>query len=219
MLDVRRAAILIAIAVLSAAIATDAAAAGSSTPPPRGVLTSTEYQELLATAKAEQRPGHGTPTHIARRQCRALTNVSRLTTTQHAECEASLVFYYRIVGFTAGFGRCAKDPTPLGKRRCFEAATQSLHTSTERFLEKDSASRKAAIERGLSGKCLNYLILMPSQKHAMRSLATGLHAFARALVIGNELRLVKATKNFSTDLTVVLKSLSVPGSVKVCRHE
>ncbi len=215
----RRAAILIAIAVLSSAIATNAAAAGSSTPPPRGVLTSTEYQELLATSKAQQTPGHGTPTHIARLQCRALTNVSRLTTTQHAECEASLVFYYRIVGFTATFGRCAKDPTPLGKRRCFEAATRSLHTSTDRFLNKDRASRKAAIARGLSGKCLEYLILTPSQKHALGRLATGLRAFGQALVIGNELRLLTATKAFSTDLTVALKSLSVPGSVKVCRHE
>lgn len=215
----RRTVVLIALVVLSATLATDAAAAGGSTPPPRDVLTSTEYQELVATAKAEKSPGHGAVTQIAHRECRALNNVSRLTTTQHAECQASFVFYVRFVGYTTALVRCAKDSTKIIALRCVERMTQNLDTSTGRFLKTDSASRRAAVARGFSGKCLNYLILTPLQKHATKSLGPGLHGYARALTIGNQFRLVSASKRLGADIELAQKAMLVSAKVTVCRHD
>jgi hypothetical protein len=202
-------------ALVALAVCSQAAAAST----PRGVLTQAEYQEFLDTEKAEAQLGHGAITQVARRDCRGLTNVSRLTRTEHAECEASFVFFYRLVEFTTQFTACAKDSAKSVERRCLERATKTFSWSANRFLTTDSASQRAALQRGFGGKCLGYLILTPAQRSAMNKLVSGLRNVNRALVTGNSVALIRATERFSADMSVARKALLVSGTVKVCRHE
>jgi hypothetical protein len=205
---------MVAIAVALTICAT--AAAGSV---PRGVLSQAEYQEFLTTQKAEGHFGHGAITQVAQRDCRGLTNISRLTRTQHAECEASFVFFYRFIDLTTVFAACDKDSTKLAARRCLERTTKTLSWSTSRFLTTDSASKRAALQRGFGGRCLDYLILTPPQKSAMKQLASGLRGLDRALVIGNAPALVTAATEFTKEMSVARKALLVTATVTVCRHE
>ena len=214
---VRRTSILIVMTAIVVAFAICATAAASSVP--RGVLSQAEYQELLTTEKAEAHLGHGAITQVAQHDCRGLTNISRLTRTQHAECEAAFVFFYRFVNFTTAFTGCNKDSTKLAERRCLERTTKTLSWSTSRFLTTDSASRNAALQRGFGGKCLDYLILTPPQKTAMKGLASGLHGLYRALVVSNAAALVTAAKQFTAATSMARKALFVTATVKVCRHE
>lgn len=186
---------------------------------PRGVLSQAEYQEFLNTAQAEAHLGHQAITQVAQRDCSGLTNISALTKAEHAECEASFVFFYRFVDFTTVFAACDKDATELAGRRCLERATTTFSRSTNRFLTTDRSSKNAALQRGFGGECLAYLILTPPQKSAMNKLASGLHSLYRALVIGNPMALLTASEKFSTDTTLARKALFVSGTVKVCRHE
>ena len=213
----RRTSILIVMTAIMVALAICATAAASSVP--RGVLSQAEYQELVTTEKAEAHLGHGAITQVAQRDCRGLTNVSRLTRTQHAECEAAFVFFYRFIDFTTVFTGCEKDSTELAQRRCLERTTKTFSWSTSRFLVTDSASRNAALQRGFAGKCLDYLILTPPQKSAIKQLASGLRGLHRALVTGNAAALVTAAKQFTTDMSVAHKALFVTATVEVCRHE
>ena len=85
------------VALLAIAVGQSAAAA----PAPRGVLTKTEYSELRAAYEALKHVEgqRGTPTYLARHNCRYLTNASRLTSAERGECEASLIFTYRFFAF------------------------------------------------------------------------------------------------------------------------
>ncbi len=213
----RRTSILIVLTAIVVAVAICATAGASSVP--RGVLSQAEYQEFLTTANAEAHLGHGAITLVAQRDCRGLTNISRLTRTQHAECEAAFVFFYRFVNFITVFTGCDRDSTKPAERRCLERATKTLSWSTSRFLTTDSASRNAALQRGFGGKCLDYLILTPPQKSAIKRLASGLQSLHRALVISNAAALVTAARQFTTDMSVAREALFVTATVKVCRHE
>jgi hypothetical protein len=214
---VRRTGVLSVIAAAVVALAVCSQAAAASTP--RGVLTQAEYQEFLDTEKAEAQIGHGAITQVARRDCSGLTNVSRLTRTEHAECEAAFVFFYRFTGFTTQFTGCAKHSAKSVERRCLERTTKTLSWSANRFLTTDSPSKRAALQRGFGGKCLGYLVLTPGQSSAMNKLVSGLRTLYRALVTGNSVALIRATERFSTDMSVARKALLVSGTVKVCRHE
>jgi hypothetical protein len=214
---VGRTPILSVVAAIVIALAVCSEAAASSVP--RGTLSQAEYQQFLKTEQAEAHLGHGAITQVARRTCSGLTNISRVTRTQHAECEASFVFFYRLIEFTTAFAGCGKDSTKLAERRCLQRTIRTLAWSTNRFLTTDSASRKAALQRGFGGKCLDYLILTPPQKSAMNRLASGLHGLNRALTVGNAATLVAAARQFTTDMSVARRTLFVSATVKVCRHE
>ena len=201
--------------ILALAICSQAAA----TAVPRGVLTQPEFQEFLQTQKAEAQVPHGALTQAARRDCSALTNISGLTRAEHAECEASFVFFYRFLEFTSAFTACARDSSRSVERRCLERAIKTLSWSTNRFLTTDNASKRAALQRGFGGKCLGYLILTPAQRSAMDKLASGLHSLGRALAIENPAALIRATERFTADLSKARKVLLVTDTVTVCRHQ
>lgn len=206
---------VIAALVVSLAVCSQAAAGAV----PRGVLSQAEYQEFLNAAQAEARLGHGAITQVAQRDCSGLTNISPLTKAEHAECEASFVFFYRFVDFTTVFAGCDKDATRFAGRRCLGRATKTFSWSANRFLTTDRGSKNAALRRGFGGQCLGYLILTPPQKRAVNELASGLHSLNRALVTGNPTALPTASEDLSTAMTVARRALFVSGTVKVCRHE
>ncbi len=205
--------------VMTAIVAVAICATAAASSVPRGVLSQAEYREFLTTEKAEAHLGHGAITQVAQRDCRGLTNISRVTRTQHAECEAEFVFFYRFIDYTTVLEGCDKDATMLAQRRCLERTTKTLSWSTSRFLKTDNASRRAALQRGFGGKCLDYLILTPPQKSAMTRLASGLHRLYQAVVIGNSTALLTAAKQLTVDTSVARKALFVTATVKVCRYE
>ena len=208
--------LLIASAILTVALATDATAASA----PRGVLSSAEFKEFRALDSTFKTPPkqHLTITQTARRDCGSLTKVSRLTADEHAECEATLFFTFRLYGFASSLERCGKDSTKLTRIRCVLGTVDTLERVGRTYLRDDTASARAAAARGFTGKCLDYLIFTPHQRAAMTSLESGLKGYARAVRIGNVAAIVSASRRLGTVLSVTQKALDVTGNVNVCRH-
>lgn len=204
-------------AVLLAAALTSTAAASS---PPRGVLSKVEYQELHATDVATKQASllHGTPTHIARSVCRALTGATRLTAAEHQECEASLIFFYRFYAFLPGLTKCLKLSTVPARISCTGGQVHVLQEATATFIRKDEGSRRATAARGFSQHCLAYLILTPRQKQSLSALHSVLPAYARAIKTGNAAVLVPVSKRLATDFAAAQKAMALSITVSACRH-
>lgn len=206
------------VALLLVGTVVSAAAAGQKAPP-RGVLTNVEYREFLAVQKAQKQRSKGrTLTQIVRNDCKALTNVSRITATQHAECVAGSFFFVRLDGFTAGLSRCAKKPSRSAKIGCIGRAANVLDHATRHFISRDAASTRAARARGITGRCLDYLILTPRQARPVHKLVPAVKGFVHALRAGNLLGLLNSTKRLSAVVSKIEKVFT-GGSVAVCRHE
>ena len=207
--------LLIASAILTVALAANAASASV----PRGVLSGVEFREFRAIDSAFKNSStHLTVTQIAHRTCRPLANVSRLTAAEHAECEATMFFTLRLIGFASSLERCGKDPTKLARIRCVLGTVDALDRLARTYLRTDAASARAAAARGFTGKCLDYLIFTPRQRAAMTALASALRGYSRAVKIGNVTGIISASRRLGTDLSATQKALDVTGNVSVCRH-
>lgn len=208
--------ILTAAAVLLIVFTVSSAAAGD--PLPRGVLTAGEYREMLASQQAGGPLAPGTPAEQARSACQALTNLSGLTSTQHAACLAKFAFWDDLNHFGTGITNCGKKPTQPLKLRCFDHTTNGFSSSTEAYLRADSTATRAAAARGFTGKCLDHLALTHRQTTAMRRLASGLLAFSRALKAGQLSALISGAERVDADISDDLRLLVVTGSVTLCQH-
>jgi hypothetical protein len=215
----RRTAILVALTAALLSLALSAAAAASS--PPRGVLTKIEYRELEASFRAMKHVAKegGTPTHIARHTCRALTNATRLTAAEHAECEASLIFTYRFFTFPYEAEHCQKRPTSAGEIRCTLAAVKRFEKAVRVFIRTDAASTRAADPRGFTRRCLNYLIFTRQQARTTKALATGLQHLARAIRLGSATALTSATNRVDSEMVASRQAMSFAITVDACPHE
>lgn len=211
-------AILIATAV---ALLGTVPTAGAASSPPRGVLTRVEYNELLAVRKAERKkPTSHNLAVIARKTCRSLTNVSRLTTTQHAECEASLIYSYEFVAFPYAAQECAKIATTTAERsKCLLTADAAFDGSVRAFIRTNAASVRATNPRHFSRRCLDYLVFTRQQARATSRLAAGLRQYARALRGGNAGAITAAGNRLDSDLVSSRQAMSLNISVSVCRHQ
>ena len=191
----------------------------ASPPPPHGMLTGTEYNELLATQQAVNRRGQsGTVTGIARRDCSRLNGVSRLTSTQHAECVAALLFFYHFAQFTPELARCQKKPVGSRQVRCTLRASNDLYRFTQGFIRTNVASNSAVRARGLTGQCFDYLVFTTPQARAMHSLIAGLLSFMRAVRSGNPAAPARAGRRLEQDVTLTGTAFDTTGTVAVCPH-
>lgn len=215
----RRVAILVAltVALASVAVATSAAA----TQPPRGVLTKIEYRELYASFEAMKHPSrtHGSLTYIARRACRSLTDATRLTAAEHAECEASLIYSYRFYAFPYAVARCAKAATATARSRCGLRAAGIFARSVRAFIRTNAASARAAAPRHFTHRCLEYLLFTRAQASTTDALAAGLRRYARAIRSGSASRTTAADNRLNSDLVASRQAMSFNISVSVCRHQ
>lgn len=215
----RRTKFLRALVALLLVGATIPSAAAAQTTTPRGVLTKVEYQELLTVQKDEKgRPKGSTLAQVANNACRPLTHASRITSTQHAECVAGLFFFGRLFSFTAALSRCGKEYSKSAKIGCIWRASAALNRATRHLISTDAASAMAARARGITGRCLGYLILTPRQARPVHELGPDVMAFARAFRSGNLPSILRATKRLLTVFGVTEKVFN-GGSVTVCRHE
>ena len=209
--------VIVALLVCSPAVPS----ALGQTSPPRGLLTSTEYAQLLATQQAvDRRVQHGTATSIAQHDCKALTGVSRLTSTQHAECVASLLFFYHFGKFTPALVRCDKRSSSLSRQLgCIQRSDNDLYRFARGFIRTNSASDRAARQRGLTGQCLDYLVFTAPQSKAMNGLVAALRGLTRRIRTGNPDRIATAGKRVGTALRVTGNAFNTSGTVTVCRHQ
>jgi hypothetical protein len=211
---VRRIAFLIAIAI----IALPAGAAAST--PPRGTLTGVEYKEFLALQKAErQKPKSHNLAVIARQTCKSLTNVSRLTSTQHAECEASLIYSYEFFAFPYAVEQCAKLSTTPERSRCALSALSGFEQSVRAFIRTNAASTRAADPRHFTRRCLDYLLFTKQQAQATNRLSAGLRRYTRAVRGGSAGAITAAGTRLDSDLVSSRQAMSLNVSVSACRHE
>src|SRR5579875_3212419 len=172
MAAMRRIALLLA---LAAALVTAAVAQAATSSAPRGRLTKVEYREFVALQRAEkQRPTSRNLAVIARHTCRSLTNVSRLMSTQHAECEASLIYSVEFVAFPYALSDCGKLTTPAQQARCELPAVGTFERAVRAFITTNAASSRAAAPRHFPRRCLAYLLFTKRQATATRHLAAGL---------------------------------------------
>jgi hypothetical protein len=212
---VRRIAFLLATAILIVAVPAGAAASA----PPRGVLSSVEYKELSAVQKAERKkPKSHNLTVIARQTCKALTNVSRLTATQHAECEASLIYTYEFVAYPYEVQDCAKLSTTSEQSSCTLSATNLFKASVRAFIRTNTASTRAADSRHFTRRCLDYLLFTRQQARATNRLSAGLTRYARAVRAGNAGAITAADTRLDSDLVSSRQAMSLNISVSACRH-
>jgi hypothetical protein len=215
----RRAAIVssMVVALLASAVGQSAAAG----PAPRGVLTKTEYSELHAVYESIKHAGRqqGTPTSIARHSCRYLTNASRLTSAERAECEASLIFTYRFFAFPYAAARCAKAPTAAGRRRCLLPAVGLFARSVNAFIRTNSASLRAVAPRHFSRRCLDYLVFTPDQSRTTTALADGLRRYAAAVRRGSADAVTTAVNRVDNELVASRQAMSFSISLSACRHQ
>jgi hypothetical protein len=216
----RRAWILIAltVALLSAVLSTGASAGTSA---PRGVLTKVEYQELLASYKAMKQAGkqHGTPTHVARHTCRALTDATKLTAAERGECQASLIYTYWFFAFPYAMQQCAKGATAARRVRCALTSVGVFQKAVLAFIRTNAASTRATAPRHFSKRCLEYLIFTPQQARTTTALAAGLKRYARALRSGNTSAVTGAGNRINSDLVASRQAMSFNISLSVCRHQ
>lgn len=213
---VRRTAILTVTAIFVAALAASALAS----PPPRGALSKVEYNEFLALQRAERKkPTSRNLAVIARQTCRSLTNVTRLTATQHAECEASLIYSYAFFAFPYEVGLCAKDTTTPQQDKCLLSATNSFEASVRAFISTNAASTRAADARHLPRRCLEYLLFTRQQAQATNRLAAGLKRYARAVRAGNSAAIAAADTKLDSDLVGSRQAMSLNITVSVCAHQ
>ena len=217
---VRRGVILISlsVAVLTSALATSATAASA---PPRGVLTKVEYEQLNASYKAIKQAGkqRGTPTHVARHACRPLTNVSRLMSAEHAECEASLIFSYNFFVFPYLVQHCEKGSTTTARVRCVLAALNSFGKAARAFIRTNAASVRAADPRHFTRRCLDYLIFTPQQAKTTRALAHGLTRYAAAIRAGSSGPISSAGTRLDSELVASRQAMSFPITPSACPHQ
>jgi hypothetical protein len=214
--NVRRTVILILTAALVVALPVSASASA----PPRGVLTGVEYKEFLALQKAERKkPKSRNLAVIARQTCKSLTNVSRLTSTQHAECEASLIYSYEFVAFPYAVEQCAKLSTTPERSRCALTAITGFEKSVRAFIRTNVASTSAADPRHFTHRCLEYLLFTKQQAQATNRLSAGLTRYARALRRGSAGTVTAAGTKLDSDLVSSRQAMSFNISVSVCRHE
>jgi hypothetical protein len=212
---VRRIAFLVATAVLVVAVPAGAAVSA----PPRGVLSSVEYNELAAVVKAERKkPKSHNLAVIARQTCKSLTNVSRLTATQHAECEASLIYSYEFVAFPYEVQECAKLSTTSEQSSCTLNATDLFKASVRAFIRTNTASTRAADPRHFTRRCLDYLLFTRQQARATNRLSAGLTRYARAVRAGSAGAITAADTHLDSDLVSSRQAMSLNISVSVCRH-
>jgi hypothetical protein len=214
---VRRTAILILTAFVLVALPLSAAAASA---PPRGVLTSVEYNEFLALQKAERKkPTSRNLAVIARQTCESLTNVSRLATTQHAECEASLIYSFEFFAFPYAVDQCAKVATAPGRVKCVLGAITPFEKSVRAFIRTNGASTKAADPRHFTRRCLDYLLFTRTQAQATHRLAAGLKRYASAIRGGDTSVVTAAGNRLDSDLVSSRQAMSLNITVSVCRHQ
>jgi hypothetical protein len=212
----RRTAILILTAFLLVALPVSASASAS----PRGVLSSVEYNELLGVQKAEKKkPKSHNLTVIARQTCKSLTHVSRLTTTQHAECEASLIYSFEFFEFPYAVQECAKASTTPAQLKCVLAAVTPFEKSVRAFIRTNAASARAADPRHFTRRCLDYLLFTRQQAQATNRLAAGLRRYARAAKSGNSGTTTAAGNRLDSDLVSSRQAMSLNISVSVCRRQ
>jgi hypothetical protein len=195
-------------------LCTSAATAGTTTP--RGVLTHAEYQELLTTQKTLAHANAGADPS---RSCRALTGLSRLTTTLHSGCLTELPFFTDFLAFDHAVSHCAKGKNSVTTYVCSYHVVDGLYKDTVDFLSTNRTATAAATQRGLTGKCLDDLVFTPNQTRAMTQLVTGLHKFARD-VMHIDVEAMKADEHpLDADITSAGKAMFVSTTVTVCRHE
>ena len=212
---------IVLIAIVATLFCATLAAGASASAPPRGVLTKVEYNELHASFEAMKHAGktHGTLTHIARHTCRALTNASRLTSAEHAECEASIIYSYEFFAFPYALEQCAKRSTATARSRCVLRATNAFQKSVRAFIRTDAASVRATNPRHFTRKCLAYLVFTPQQARATRALSAGLRHYAHAIRSGSAGKLTAAGNRLNNDLVNQRQAMSLNISVSVCRHQ
>lgn len=220
----RRIGILIALAtsLLSATLAASAAASAPPAPTaPRGVLTKVEYNELYASFEALKHLSktHGTLTYVARHTCAALTDATRLTTAERAECEASIIYSYEFVAFPYALQRCAKRPTAPGRTGCALNATNAFQRSVRAFIRTNAASVSATNPRHFSKRCLAYLVFTPQQARATAALSAGLKRYARAVRSGSAGAVTSAGNRLDSDMVNQRQAMSLNITVNVCRHQ
>lgn len=216
---VRRTAILIVLTAAFLSLALCAGAAAGS--PPHGLLTKVEYLEFHAVDDTLKHAGteRGTPTHVARHACRVITDVSRLTSAEHVECEASLIFSYRFFAFPYEAQQCQKRSTNPGKSRCILGAVNSFEKAVRAFIRTNAGSARAADPRGFTRRCLDYLIFTQQQARTTTALATGLQRYARAIRLGDVQALTSATNRLDSEMVASRQAMSFVTSVKACPHE
>jgi hypothetical protein len=212
----RRIAFLIATAILIVALPAGAAASA----PPRGVLSGVEYNEFLAVQKAErERPKSHNLAVIARQTCKSLTSLSRLTSTQHAECEASLIYSYEFFAFPDAVEECAKLSTTPEQSSCALNATNIFKKSVRAFIRTNAASTRAADPRHFTRRCLDYLLFTKQQAQATNRLSAGLTRYARAVRDGSAGPITAAGTRLDSDLVSSRQAMSFNISVSACRHQ
>jgi hypothetical protein len=224
MVHVRRTAILIlttlVVVVLPVSTAASTAASAPASAPPRGVLSSVEYKELSAVQKAERKkPESHNLAVIARQTCKSLTNVSRLTTAQHAECEASLIYSYEFYAFPYALEQCGKVSTTPGPVACVLDATTSFEKSVRAFIRTNAASVKATDPRHFTQRCLDYLVFTRQQAQTTNRLVAGLRRYTRAIRGGKAGAITNAGNRIDSDLVSSKQAMSLNISVSVCRHQ
>jgi UrcA family protein len=213
---VRRTVILILTAALVVALPVSAAASA----PPRGVLTAVEYKEFLALQKAErQKPKSRNLAVIARQTCKSLTNVSRLTSTQHAECEASLIYSFEFFAFPYAIQQCEKLSATAQQSSCALTAIDGFKKSVRAFIRTNAASTRAADPRHFTRRCLDYLLFTKRQAQATNRLSAGLTRYARAIRGGSGGVITAAGTRLDSDLVSSRQAMSLTISVSACRHE
>jgi hypothetical protein len=214
---VRRTGILVVIAVALSPVLAGVAAAAK--PVPRDTLTRVEYHEFLAVQKAEkQKPKTNNLAEIARLDCKPLTAATRLTSTQHAECVASLFFVARQFAFVGALQQCEKATAKLTAAHCIVRSTDAMYRATRNFNTTNAASVRAADARGITGKCLDFLVYTPRQAKVMTALARALRGFEDGIRSGNPRSTAAFGKRLTTELSASQKVFDVGGSVSLCRH-
>lgn len=203
-----------------ALLLTGLSASAARTLLPRGVLTRTEFRELRATDVAMRHAGRtrGTPTHVARLTCRALTNATNLTAAERAECEASLIFSYRFFAFPYQVSHCAKVATRSARIRCLLGATDTFERAVRAFIRTNAASAKAVAPRHFTRRCLDYLLFTTQQARTTTALAGGLQRYARAIRSGNVNEITSAGNRLDSELVASRQAMSFSTSVDACRH-
>jgi len=203
---------LVLIAVLAAVLATSATASTV----PRGELTQIEYRELLTVQTAEKSPPSGPNlTQAADRKCRALTRATRLTTAQHTECVAGLIFTIDFYAYTPALARCAK----ASSLPCLAHATATVYGVTRNFINANVVSVRVAKARGITGACLDYLVFTTQQARVMGALAPGLRGFEHAIQLGRPAAVATDLKQLGVDIRATAKAFDVNESVTSCRHQ
>jgi hypothetical protein len=202
-------------------LAASATASPAASAPPRGVLTKVEYRELYASFEAMKHVGkaRGTLMYVARHTCRALTNVSRLTSAERAECEASIIYSYEFFAFPYAVQQCAKRSTVPARTRCALNATSAFEKSVRALIRRNAASVSATNPRHFTRKCLAYLVFTPQQARATAALSAGLRRYARAVRGGKAGAITSAGNRLNSDLVNQRQAMSLNISVSVCRHE